>query len=393
MKVMQLHPKSDAITQLHGGSPLQDRYVDIRTYHYASMTASAKVSDEVCRQARAPRPCVSQAEPEEGSMKLPRRQFLHLAAGVAALLAGSRFARAQTYPSRPVRIVVGFAAGGPNDILARLIGRWLSEQLGQQFVIENRPGAGSNIATETVVRAAPDGYTLLLVGTPNAINATLYDKLNFNFIHDIAPVGSLIRGALVMVVHPAVPAKTLPEFIAYAKANPGKLSYGSGGIGGITHITAELFKEMAGGLDILHVPYRGVTPALTDLLGGQVQVVFTNPAPLIGYIGAGALRALAITTAMRSEALPDIPTIGEFVPGYEAGSIFGLGAPKSTRAEIVDRLNGEINAALVDPKFKAQLANLDGTVLGGSPADFGKLLADETEKWAKVIRTANIKPE
>ena len=326
-------------------------------------------------------------------MKLPRRQFLHLAAGAAALLAGSRFARAQTYPSRPVRIVVGFAAGGPNDILARLIGQWLSEQLGQQFVVENRPGAGSNIATETVVRAAPDGYTLLLVGTPNAINATLYDKLNFNFIHDIAPVGSLIRGALVMVVHPSVPAKTLPEFIAYAKANPGKLSYGSGGIGGITHVTAELFKEMAGGLDILHVPYRGVTPALTDLLGGQVQVVFTNPAPLIGYIRAGTLRALAITTAMRSEALPDIPTIGEFVPGYEASSIFGLGAPKSTPAEIVDRLNKEINTALVDPEFKAQLANLDGTVLGGSPADFGKLLADETEKWAKVIRTANIKPE
>jgi tripartite-type tricarboxylate transporter receptor subunit TctC len=325
-------------------------------------------------------------------MRLPRRQFLHLAAGAAALLAGSRFARAQTYPSRPVRIVVGFAAGGPNDILARLIGQWLSEQLGQQFVIENRPGAGSNIATETVVRAAPDGYTLLLVGTPNAINATLYDKLNFNFIHDIAPVGSLIRGALVMVVHPSVPAKTLPEFIAYAKANPGKLSYGSGGIGGITHIIAELFKELAG-LDILHVPYRGVAPALADLLGGQVQVVFTNPAPLIGYIRVGTLRALAITTAMRSEALPDIPTIGEFVPGYEASSIFGLGAPKNTPAEIVDRLNGEINTALVDPKFKAQLAHLDGTVLGGSPANFGKFLADETEKWAKVIRTANIKPE
>jgi tripartite-type tricarboxylate transporter receptor subunit TctC len=326
-------------------------------------------------------------------MKLPRRQFLHLAAGAAALLAGSRFARAQTYPSRPVHIVVGFAAGGPNDILARLIGQWLSEQLGHQFVIENRPGAGSNIATETVVRAAPDGYTLLLVGTPNAINATLYDKLNFNFIRDIAPVGSLIRGALVMVVHPSVPAKTLPEFIAYAKANPGKLSYGSGGIGGITHITAELFKEMAGSLDILHVPYRGVTPALTDLLGGQLQLVFTNPAPLIGYIRAGTLRALAITTAMRSEALPGIPTIGEFVPGYEASSIFGLGAPKSTPAEIVDMLNKEINTALVDPKFKAQLANLDGTVLGGSPADFGKLLAAGTEKWAKVIRTANIKPE
>ena len=326
-------------------------------------------------------------------MKRPRRHFLRLAAGASALAAISRFAWGQSYPSRPVRIIVGFAAGGPNDTLARLIGQWLSQRLGQQFVIENRPGAGSNIATEAVVRAPPDGYTLLLVGSPNAINATLYDNQNFNFIRDIAPVASLIRGALVMLVHPSVPAKTLPEFIAYVKANPGKLSYGSGGVGGITHLTAELFKQEAGGLDILHVPYRGVAPALTDLLGAQVQVVFTNPAPVIGYIRAGKLRALAITTATRSEALPDIPTIGEFVPGYEASSIFGLGAPKSTPAEIVGRLNKEVNAALVDPKFKAQLANLDGTVLGGSPADFGKLLADETEKWAKVIRMANIKPE
>ena len=326
-------------------------------------------------------------------MKLPRRHFLRLAAGASALPAISRFAWGQSYPSRPVRIIVGFAAGGPNDILARLIGQWLSQRLGQQFVIENRPGAGSNIATEAVVRAPPDGYTLLLVGSPNAINATLYDNQNFNFIRDIAPVASLIRGALIMLVNPSVPAKTLPEFIAYVKANPGKLSYGSGGVGGITHLTPELFKEEAGGLDILHVPYRGVAPALADLLGGQVQVVFSNPAPLIGYIRAGKLRALAITTATRSEVLPDIPTIGEFVPGYEASSIFGLGAPKSTPAEIVDRLNKEINAALVDPKFKAQLANLDGTVLGGSPAHFGKLLADETAKWAKVIRAANIKPE
>ena len=326
-------------------------------------------------------------------MKRPRRHFLRLAAGASALAAISRFAWGQSYPSRPVRIIVGFAAGGPNDTLARLIGQWLSQRLGQQFVIENRPGAGSNIATEAVARAPPDGYTLLLVGSPNAINATLYDNQNFNFIRDIAPVASLICGALVMLVHPSVPAKTLPEFIAYVKANPGKLSYGSGGVGGITHLTPELFKQEAGGLDILHVPYRGVAPALTDLLGAQVQVVFTNPAPVIGYIRAGKLRALAITTATRSEALPDIPTIGEFVPGYEASSIFGLGAPKSTPAEIVGRLNKEVNAALVDPKFKAQLANLDGTVLGGSPADFGKLLADETEKWAKVIRMANIKPE
>jgi tripartite-type tricarboxylate transporter receptor subunit TctC len=324
-------------------------------------------------------------------MKLPRRQFLHLAAGTAALLAGSRFARAQTYPSRPVRIVVGFAAGGPNDILARLIGQWLSEQLRQPFVIENRPGAGSNIATETVVRAAPDGYTLLLVGTPNAINATLYDKLNFNFIRDIAPVASLMRGALVMVVHPSVPAKTLPEFIAYAKANPGKLAYGSGGIGGITHVTAELFKELAGGLDILHVPYRGVTPALTDLLGGQVQVLFVSLAPSIGYISAGKVRALAVTTATRSEGLPDIPSVGEFVPGYEASSVFGLGAPKNTPAEIIDTLNKEINAALADSKFQTQIASLDGMVLGGAPADFGKLIAEETAKWGKVIRAGNIK--
>jgi len=292
-----------------------------------------------------------------------------------------------------VRIIVGFAAGGPNDILARLIGQWLSQRLGQQFVVENRPGAGSNIATDAVVRAPPDGYTLLLVGTPNAINATLYDNLNFNFIRDIAPVVSLFRGALVLLVHPSVPAKTLPEFIAYVKANPGKLSYGSGGVGGITHMTPELFKQEAGGLDILHVPYRGVTPALADLLGGQVQVVFVNPTPSIGQIRSGRLRALATTTATRSEAMPDIPTIGEFVPGYEASSIFGLGAPKNTPAEIVDRLNKGINAALLDLRFKAQLANLDGTVLGGSPADFGKLIAEETEKWRKVIRLANIKPE
>jgi tripartite-type tricarboxylate transporter receptor subunit TctC len=304
----------------------------------------------------------------------------------------SRFTWAQTYPSRPVRIIVGFVAGGPNDILARLMGQWLSERLGQPFVIENRPGAGSNIATEAVVRAPPDGYTLLLVGSPNAINATLYDKLKFNFIRDIAPVASLIRGALVMVVHPSVPATTLPEFIAYAKANPGKLSYGSGGVGGITHITPELFKMMAG-VNMVHVPYRGVAPALTDLLGGQVQVLFANPAQSIQYIRAGKLRALAITTATRLEALPDIPTIGEFVPGYEASSVFGLGAPKNTPAEIIDKLNKEINAALADPKFKARLADLDGTVLGGSPADFGTLIAEETEKWGKVVKFANIKPD
>ena len=326
-------------------------------------------------------------------MKLPhRRQFLHLAAGAAALPAVSRSAWAQTYPSQPVRIIVGFAAGGPNDILARLIGQWLAERLRQPFVIENRPGAGSNIATEVVVRAPPDGYTLLLVGSPNAINATLYEKLNFNFVRDIAPVASFMRGALVMVVNPSVPAKTLPEFIAYAKANPGKISYGSGGVGGITHITPELFKMMAG-VDMVHVPYRGVAPAMTDLLGGQVQVLFGNPAQSIQYIEAGKLRALAITTAMRSNALPDIPTVGEYVPGYEASSFFGFGAPKNTPPEIINKMNEEINAGLTDPKIKAKLAELDGIALIGSPADFGRLIADETEKWGMVIRAANIKPE
>jgi tripartite-type tricarboxylate transporter receptor subunit TctC len=326
-------------------------------------------------------------------VKLSRRHFLRRAAGAFALSAMPRLARGASYPSRPVRIIVGFAAGGPNDMIARLIGQWLSQRLGEQFIVENRPGAGSNIATEAVVRARPDGYTLLLVGSPNAINATLYNNLDFNFIRDIAPVAGLLRGALVLLVHPSVPARTLPEFIAYARANPGKLSYGSGGIGGITHVTPELFKQEAGGLDIVHVPYRGVAPALTDLLGGQVQVVFTNPAPALGHIAAGKLRALAITTAMRSETLPDIPAIGEFVPGYEASSIFGLGAPEKTPAEIVDRLNKEINLALVDSGFKTRLAHLDGTVVTGSQADFGKLIAEETDKWRKVIRLANIKLE
>ena len=325
-------------------------------------------------------------------MTLLRRQFLHLAAGAVALPAVSRVSWAETYPWQPVRVIVGFAAGGPNDILARLIGNWLGKRLGHPFVIENRPGAGSNIATEAVVRAPADGHTLLLVGSPNAINATFYDKLNFNFIRDIAPVASFMRGALVLVVHPSVPAKTLPEFIVYAKANPGKLSYGSGGVGGITHITAELFKMMAD-VEMVHVPYRGVAPALTDLLGGQVQALFANPAQLIPFIGANRLRALAITTAIRSEALPDTPTAGEFVPGYEASSIFGFGAPKNTPAKTIDKLNKEINAGLADPEIKARLADLDGTVLVGSPADFGKLIAEETEKWGKVIRAANIKAE
>jgi tripartite-type tricarboxylate transporter receptor subunit TctC len=325
-------------------------------------------------------------------MTVLRRQFLHLAAGAVAFPAVSRLTWAETYPSQPVRVIVGFAAGGPNDILARLIGQWLAKRLGHPFVIENRPGAGSNIATEAVVHAPPDGYTLLLVGSPNAINASLYDRLNFNFIRDIAPVASFMRGALVLAIHPSVPAKTLPEFIVYAKANPGKLSYGSGGVGGITHITAELFKMMTG-VEMVHVPYRGVAPALTDLLGGQVQALFANPAQSIPYIGAGRLRALAITAATRSEALPDIPTVGEFVPGYEASSIFGFGAPRNTPAEVIDKLNKEINAGLADPEIKARVADLDGTVLVGAPADFGKLIADDTEKWGKVIRAANIKVE
>lgn len=326
-------------------------------------------------------------------MTSSRRRLLRLAAGAVALPVLKAAAWADSFPSRPVRIVVGFAAGGPNDILARLIAQWFSERLGQQFIVENRPGAGSNIATEAVVRSPPDGSTLLLVGSPNAINATLYEHLDFNFIRDIAPVASLIRGALVMVMHPSVPVRTLPEFITYAKANPGKLSYGSGGLGGITHIAAELFKQEAGGLDLQHVPYRGVAPAMTDLLGGQVQVVFANLAPSIGYIRSGKLRALAITTSSRSEALPDVPAIGEFVPGYEASSVFGLGAPKNTSTEIIDTLNKETNAALADPTFKMRLASLDGTGIGGTPADFGRLMVEETEKWRRVIRLAKIRLE
>jgi tripartite-type tricarboxylate transporter receptor subunit TctC len=324
-------------------------------------------------------------------MIFSRRRALQIVAGAAAIRAGLRPVSAQAYPSRPVRIVVGFGAGGPNDILARMLARWLSERLGRPFVVENRPGAGSNIAAETVVRASPDGSELLLVGSPNAINATLYSNLKFDFIRDIAPVGGLMRGALVMVVHPFVPASTLPEFVAYAKANPGKLSYGSGGIGGITHITAELFKQRAGGLHILHVPYRGVAPALADLLRGQVQVVFMNVLPSIGYIRSGKLRALGITTAMRSDALPDVAPIGESVPGYEASSFFGIGAPKRTPVEIVALLNKEVGAALSDNGFKAEIAALGGSPIVGSPAAFGELIVDETRKWAAVIKAANIK--
>jgi tripartite-type tricarboxylate transporter receptor subunit TctC len=324
-------------------------------------------------------------------MKLPRRNFLRLAAGAAALPAASRIAWAQAYPTRPVRIIVGFAAGGPADILARLMGQWLSERLGQPFVIENRPGGGGNIGTEAVVKAPPDGYTLLLAATATAINATLYEKLNFNFIRDIAPVAAISRYTFVMVVHPSMPTKTVPEFIAYAKANPGKINMASGGIAAL-HVFGELFKMMTG-VNLVHVPYRGQAPALADLLAAQVQVMFPAISSTIEYVRSGKLRALAVTTATRSDELPHIPTVAEFVPGYEASSWYGVGAPKATPAEIVEKLNKEINAALADPKLKAKLADLGGDVLVLSTSDFGKLIADETEKWGNVIRALNIKAE
>ena len=326
-------------------------------------------------------------------MKLPhRRQFLHLAAGAAALPAMSRIAGAQVYPSRPVRLIVGLAAGSSLDILARLMGHWLSERLGQPFVIENRPGAGTNVATEAVVRSAPDGYTLLAVSPANAINATLYEKLNFNFIGDIAPVASIVREPNVMVVNPSVPATSVPEFISYAKTNPGKLSMASAGNGTASHMAGELFKMMAG-VTMVHVPYRGGGPALTDLIGGQVQAMFPGTIASVEYIKTGKLRALGVTTATRSEALPHLPTVGDFVSGYEASLLDGIGAPKNTPAEIIERLNMEINAALADPKIKTRFAELGATVIPGSPADFGKLIADETEKWGKVVKFAVIKPE
>jgi tripartite-type tricarboxylate transporter receptor subunit TctC len=317
---------------------------------------------------------------------------LHLAAGAASLPAISHFAWAQTYPTRPVHVIVGFPPGGTADIVARLMGQRLSERLGQKVVIENRPGAGGNIATEAVVRAPPDGYTLLLAATLNTINATLYDNLNYNFIRDIAPVACIIRTPLIMVVNPAVPAKTVPEFIAYAKDNAGKVTMASAGTGTTAHIAGELFK-MRTGIDMLHVPYRGGAPALTDLMGGQVQVYFTPLPESISTIKGGKVRALAVTTATRSEALPDVPPVSDFATGYEASVWFGVGAPKNTPSEIVNGLNKEINAGLADPKIKARLVDLGGTVLPGPPSDFGKLIADETEKWGKVIRAANIKPQ
>ena len=324
-------------------------------------------------------------------MKLPRRNFLHLASGAAALPAVSRFAWAQAYPSRPVRLIEGFGAGSAADIVARLMGQWLSERLGRPFVVENRTGAATNIATEAVVRAAPDGYILLLITSANAINAAMF-KLNFDFVRDIAPVAGLVRVPLLMEVHPSVPARTVAEFIAYAKASPGKINLTSAGIGSSTHAAGEMFKMMAG-LDLLHVPYRGAQ-VLPALLAGDVPQVYFGPLPSsIEYVRTGKLRALAVTTATRSPMLPDIPALSETLPGYEASTWFGVGAPKATPAEIVDKLNKEINAGLADAKMKARLTDLDGTVLAGSPGDFARFIADETEKWGKVVKFAGIKPE
>ena len=325
-------------------------------------------------------------------MKLPRRRFLQLAAGAAALPLVSRMARAQAYPTRPVRIVVGFAAGGPADITARLIAQWLSERLGQQFVVENRVGAGGNIAAEAVVRSPPDGYTLLHVTVSNAVNATLYDKLTFDLNRDIVPIASYNRTPAVMEVNPSFPAKTVPEFIAYAKANPGKINVASGGLGSVSHLYAELFKMMTR-VDFVQVHYRGSGPALLDLTAGQVQAMFDPIISSIGYIRAGSLRPLAVTTATRLDVLPDIPTVADFVPGFEASGWQGIVAPRNTPIEIIGKLNREVNAALIDPKFKARLADLGAIVLVGSPADFEKHIADEIGKWGKVIRAANIKPE
>jgi tripartite-type tricarboxylate transporter receptor subunit TctC len=325
-------------------------------------------------------------------MKRPRRRFLQLAAAAALLPVITRIARAQSYPAHPVRIVVGFAAGGTTDILARLIGQWLSERLGQPFVIENRPGAGTNIATEAVVKAAADGYTLLLISPANAINATLYDKLNFNFIHDITPVAAVSRVPNVLEINPSIPARTVLELIAYVKANPGKVNFASAGTGTSQHVSGELFKMMAG-VNMTHVPYRGAAPALIDLISGQVEVMLDNVSSSIEHIRAGKLRPLAVTTATRSEALPDIPTIGDFLPGYEASVVNGVGAPRSTPPEIIERLNAEINAGLADAKIRARLAELAATVLPGSSADYAKLIADDTEKWGRVVKLAGARPD
>jgi tripartite-type tricarboxylate transporter receptor subunit TctC len=325
-------------------------------------------------------------------MKLPRRKFLHLAAGAAALPALSRFACAQSYPTRPVRIIVGFPGGSASDTTARLIGQWLSERLGQQFVVENRPGAASNLAAEAAVHAPPDGYTLLLVTSVNAINAKLYDNLSFDLVRDIVPVARLCRGPGVMEVNPTFPAKTVPEFISYAKANPGKINMATAGPGSMLDVYGQLFKMMAG-VEMVSVPYRGAPPAITDLLGGRVQVVFDTFAASIEFVRAGKLRALGVTTATRSPALPHVPPLADFLPGYDASTWLGIGAPKDTPPDIVDTLNKEINAALADPAMEARIANFGYTVFASSPTGFGNFVAEETEKWSKVIRAANIKPE
>jgi tripartite-type tricarboxylate transporter receptor subunit TctC len=325
-------------------------------------------------------------------MEFPRRTFLQLAAGATVLSAASPRALAQAYPTRPVRLIVPSTAGGANDIVARLVCQRLSEQLGQAFVVENRPGAGSNLGTEAVVRASPDGYTLLAVSPPNAVNATLYRSLNFNFIRDIAPVVGTIRAPSVMVVNPSVPAKTIPEFIAYAKSDPGKINMGSAGNGTAGHMSGELFKMMTG-IDMVHVPYRGASPALSDLLGGQVQVYFPTVPPVIEFIKEGKLRALAVTSTTRAETLPSIPSVSEFVPGYEASGWSGIGAPRGTPADIVEKLNQEINAALADPKIKSRISDLGAAAIAGSASDFGKLISDETEKWAKVVKFAGIRAD
>jgi tripartite-type tricarboxylate transporter receptor subunit TctC len=325
-------------------------------------------------------------------MKLPRRRFLHLAGAAAGACVLPRAARAIDYPTRPVRIIVAVAAGGGADIIARVIGQWLSERLGQQFIVENRPGGGTNIGTEMVARAPADGYTLLLVNLTHAINATLYEKLNYNFIRDFAPVAGIVGVSNVVEVHPSVPAKTLPEFIAYAKANPGKINMGSAGNGSSSHMAGELFKMLAG-VNLVHVPYRGQGPAMTDLLGGQLQVIFATTPGTTEFVRTGKLNALAVTTATRADALPDVPPLADFVPGYESSQWYGLGAPKNTPAEIVDKLNREVNAALVDPKMKARLAEFGGTVMPGPPAEFGKFIAGETEKWGKVVKFAGIKAD
>jgi tripartite-type tricarboxylate transporter receptor subunit TctC len=325
-------------------------------------------------------------------MKLPRRTLLRLTAGAAALPAVSRFARAETYPSRPVRLLVGFTPAGGNDIIARLMGQWLTERLGQTFIIENRPGAGTNIAAEVVINSPADGYTLFVSNLSNAINATLYKKLNFNFMRDMLPVAGIAQAPAVFAINSSVPAKTVTEFIAHAKANPGRINMGSAGIGSTGHLAGELFNMMAG-VNLIHVPYRGNAPALTDLIAGQIEVLFPSLGSSIEYVKTGKLRALAVTGATRSDAVPDLPTVAETLPGYQAASFYGIGAPRNTPVEVVEVLNKAVNAGLVDPKLKARLADLGSATLPGPPATFGKLIADETEKWGNVIRFAGIKTQ